>query len=150
MNIKSEKWLNRFMKIAEDVSEWSKDPSSKIGAVIISNTGRILATGYNGFSSRFNDTEDLYQNREFKYSRIIHAEMNALINALNYGINIDNSLLFVYGLPVCNECAKIISNTNIKTVVMKYKHSEKWEESFKITKEIFKECGIEVIDLNNF
>ena len=63
---KSLKWVKRYMRIAREVSYWSKDPSSKIGAVIVSETGRILATGYNGFPEKMEDNPSDYENREFK------------------------------------------------------------------------------------
>ena len=57
------KWDNRYMDIARDVAMWSKDPSSKIGAVAVDDKGHILCTGYNGFPRGIDDTEERYNNR---------------------------------------------------------------------------------------
>src|SRR6056300_1094742 len=75
------KWDQRFMDMAMMISTWSKDPSSKIGAVIVNDERRILATGYNGFPRGIADYEERLNNREEKLDRIIHGEMNALMNA---------------------------------------------------------------------
>ena len=76
------KWDRRFMDMAQLISTWSKDPSSQIGAVAVNDQRRVLATGYNGFPRGIADTEDRLNNKDEKYPRIIHAEMNALMNAL--------------------------------------------------------------------
>ena len=64
------------MKLAREISTWSKDPSSKIAAVIVNDERRILSTGYNGFPRGIADTEERLNDREQKYPRIVHAEMN--------------------------------------------------------------------------
>jgi len=78
-DVRQLKWDNRFMTMAELISAWSKDPSSQIGAVIVNDERRILATGYNGFPRGIKDTEERLNDRDEKYPRIVHAEMNALI-----------------------------------------------------------------------
>src|SRR6056300_1257995 len=82
------KWDKRFMDMAQMISTWSKDPSSKIGAVAVNDEKRILATGYNGFPRGIADTEERLNNRDEKYPRIIHAEMNVLMNALYNGVSL--------------------------------------------------------------
>lgn len=143
------KWLWRFMNVAKEVSTWSKDPSSKIGAVIVNDDKRILATGYNGFPKPVADDERLHE-REKKYPLVIHAEMNALLNSLNNGVPVAGANLFVYGLPVCSECAKNVAQSGIKNVIITeidvngrwYSH---WQEK---SLPIFKECGINTIIVN--
>ena len=75
------KWIQRYFKIAEQVSSWSKDPSSKIGAIIVGDKGQIISQGYNGFPRGVIDSEDRYNQRETKYKLVVHAEMNAILNA---------------------------------------------------------------------
>ena len=82
------KWPIRFMNMAKMVSTWSKDPSSKIGAVAVNDERNILATGYNGFPKGIADTEERLNNKDEKYPRIVHAEMNALMNALYNGVSL--------------------------------------------------------------
>lgn len=76
-----DKWDIRFLDLAKLVSTWSKDPSTKVGAVIVAPDKRIVSTGFNGFAQNMGDIGYLYANREEKYSRIIHAEMNAVMFA---------------------------------------------------------------------
>lgn len=146
MNVKvNSKWDNRFMKIAREISTWSKDPSSKIGAVIVNNDRRILATGYNGFPKGIEDTDERLHDREQKYPRIVHAEMNALMAALHSGVSVKDATIYVYGLPVCPECTKSIIQAGIKRVVISpdpYVYVTSWTEKWEnISKEILKEVG---------
>lgn len=119
------------MTIAETVSFWSKDPSTKVGAVIVSPDKQILATGYNGFPRGFDDSEHLYNDRENKYKNIIHAEQNAILNALYHGVLVKDSYLFVHGLPVCSSCAKHCIQAGIKYFVINEKHyPQNWKEEW--------------------
>ena len=112
------KWDRRFMEQAKLIASWSKDPSSKIGAVIVNDERRILATGYNGFPRGISDSEERLNNRDEKYPRIIHAEMNALMNALYNGVAVKDATLYVYGLPICPDCTKCVIQAGIKRVVL--------------------------------
>jgi len=141
------KWDNRFMQMAQMVSTWSKDPSSKIGAVAVNDEKRILATGYNGFPRGIADTEERLNNRDEKYPRIIHAEMNVLMNALYNGVSLKDSTIYVFGLPVCPDCTKSIIQAGIKRVVLPYPIEAKgrwkqvWEEK---SKPMLEEAGVVV------
>ena len=68
------------MQLAEQISTWSKDPTSKIGAVAVGDKGQVLAQGYNGFPRGMDDNELFYLNRVTKHNRVVHAEMNAIYN----------------------------------------------------------------------
>lgn len=141
------KWDIRFLKIAKEISTWSKDPSSKIGAVIVNDDRRILATGYNGFPRGIEDSDERLNNREEKYPRIIHAELNALMNALYNGVSVKGATLYVYGLPVCSDCTKSVIQSGIKRVVLTATHNapEKWRESWdNLSAPMFKEAGVSV------
>ena len=138
------KWDLRFMKMAKEVSKWSKDPSKQIGAVAVGENHRILSTGYNGFPTGIFDHEDRYDNRELKYKYVVHAEKNCIYNACLNGISLAGASLYVYGLPVCCECAKGIIQVGIKEVIVEENCFDiaKWNDSFEITKEFFNETGI--------
>ena len=139
------KWDNRFMDMAEMISTWSKDPSSKIGAVAVNDERRILATGYNGFPKGIADTEERLNNKDEKYPRIIHAEMNALMNALYSGVSLKDATLYVYGLPVCPSCSKCVIQAGVKRVVIPATKTDKgnwqqvWEEQ---SLPMYKEAGV--------
>lgn len=141
------KWDERFMEQAKLIASWSKDPSSQIGAVIVNDERRILATGYNGFPRGIADTEERLNNRDEKYPRIIHAEMNALMNALYNGVSVKDSTLYVYGLPVCPSCTKCIIQAGIKRVVIPAEKTDKgnWQEIWETqSSEMFKESGVQI------
>ena len=106
--LSNRKWDARYLKIAKDVSEWSKDPSTKVGAVIVGDKHQIVSQGYNGFPRGFKDSLDRLENKPVKYQYTIHAEANALYNALYNGSCVNGSTIYVHGLPCCIECAKAI------------------------------------------
>lgn len=137
----------KYFELAKHISEWSKDPSTKIGAVIIGDHGQVLSQGYNGFPRGIEDTVERWNNRESKYKYVVHAEMNAIYNAGLNGARLEGSTLYVFGLPTCSECAKGVIQTGIKRVVMESDEHlpERWKESMDLTKSMFEEAGIEVI-----
>ena len=146
------KWDKRFMKLAREISTWSKDPSSKIGAVIVNDERRILATGYNGFPRGIADTEERLNDREQKYPRIVHGEMNALMNALYSGVAVKDATIYVWGLPVCSECTKSVIQSGIKRVVITYPElaPEKWQIQWKeMSKPMYDEAEVSVTYLNH-
>lgn len=145
-DIKQNKWDKRYLDMAENVAQWSKD-STKIGAVIVGNYGQILSTGYNGFPRNHYDNPEFYENREEKYKRIIHAEMNAIYNSSLTGISLKNSTLYVHGLPPCSSCALGIVQVGISRVVVKQKdidNNVRWGESWELAKTFFQEARIEL------
>jgi dCMP deaminase len=144
------KWDRRFLDMAQMISTWSKDPSSKIGCVVVNNEKRIIATGYNGFPRGIEDSPDRLNDRDQKYPRIIHAEMNALMNALYNGVSVKDCTLYVYGLPVCPACTKCVIQAGIKRVVIPTSKTEKgeWEKVWREQSlPMFQESGVQVIDL---
>ena len=140
--ILSSKWDYRYLALAREVSRWSKDPSSKIGAVAIGSKGQVLAQGYNGFPRGVSDQLPRYTNRETKYKYIVHAEQNLIYNATYNGVSLDRSTLYVTGLPVCSECAKGVIQVGIKRVVMPVQEIQRWKESWELSASMFDEAGV--------
>lgn len=138
------KWDNRFISLAKEISTWSKDPSKQIGAIAVSEKKQVLAQGYNGFPRGIEDSIEKYHDKPTKYKLVVHAEMNVIYNATYNGISLSDSTLYVYGLPVCSECAKGIIQTGIKKVVMSsIDIPDRWKDSFDLTKAMFDEAGVE-------
>lgn len=137
-------WDQRYLDLAQHISTWSKDPSRKIGAVVVGNDGQILSIGYNGFPRGINDDERLHD-RETKYPLIVHAEMNAIYNATLNGISLRNSTLYVWGLPVCSDCSRGVIQVGIRRVVMNSTDASigHWAEHWEKTKAVFDEAGVE-------
>ena len=139
------KWDHRFIKVAQEVQSWSKDPSTKCGCVLVKDR-RILSTGYNGLPASLSDSLERYQNREFKLAAIIHAEKNALFNAAKNGTNTDSSTAYVTW-PPCSQCASALIQAGISKVVCPNPTTgpERWVENFKLANNLLYEAGVEVL-----
>ena len=139
------KFDKRYLDLAKFFSTWSKDPSTGVGAVAIGAHGQVLAQGYNGFPRKVQESPERMNNREIKYQYVVHAEMNCIYNAGFNGAKLDGSTMYVYGLPVCNECAKGIIQVGIKRVVIPENGTdvpERWKVSILDTQRMFKEAGV--------
>lgn len=110
-----QKWDRRFMTIAEQVATWSKDPGHKVGAVLVRDNV-VIATGYNGMPRQMADTAT---SRDEKLSRTIHAEMNALLNALRQGVQIADCTVYVTTLPICERCAVHLIQAGVRRAVQR-------------------------------
>ncbi len=142
--ILSNKWHLRYLGLAREVSTWSKDPSKQVGAVAVGSKGQVLAQGYNGFPRGIYDGNIRYNDRKTKYQLVVHAEQNVIYNATYNGVSLDKSTLYVWGLPVCCECAKGIVQVGIKRVIMPAAdYPDVWLDSFDHTSDMFGEAGIE-------
>lgn len=140
-----EKWDARFCELAKFVSEWSKDPNAKVGAVVFSKRGGDVSIGYNGFPMGVEDSAERLEDLETKLELVVHAEQNALIAA---GSRTMGSTLFVWGKPVCARCAGSIIQAGVKRVVALNPDSvnaeSKWHKTGKVAQQIFLEAGVEV------
>lgn len=144
MAFKSTKWDQRYLNIAREVASWSKDPSSKIGAVAVGYWGQILSQGYNGFPRGIEDSEARLTDRAEKIKRVIHAEMNCIYNAARNGVDLKGADVYVYGLPTCRECAKALIQVGATRIIGAHSTEVKveWAESHADAEEMFREAGI--------
>ena len=141
-----DKWDKRYLALAKEVSTWSKDPSTQVGAVTVGSKKEVLSQGFNGFPRGIEDSDDRYNHRQTKYKFVVHAEMNAIYNATYSGVSLDGATLYVYGLPICSECAKGIIQVGIKKVVVKKaKELDNWNESVELSKQMFDEADVELV-----
>ena len=141
-----DKWDKRYLALAKEVSTWSKDPSTQVGAVTVGAKKEVLSQGFNGFPRGIEDSDDRYNHRQTKYKFVVHAEMNAIYNATYSGVSLDGATLYVYGLPICSECAKGIIQVGIKKVVVKKaKELDNWNESVELSKQMFDEADVELV-----
>lgn len=112
------RWDEYFMGISKLAGMRSKDPNTQVGACIVGDDNKILSMGYNGFPNGCSD-EDFPWDRdgdmlETKYAYVTHSELNAILNYR--GGSLAGSKLYVSLFP-CNECAKAIIQSGIKTVI---------------------------------
>lgn len=137
-------WDEYFMAIAKLSAMRSKDPSTQVGACIVSGDNRILSIGYNGAPNGFNDDKFPWEREgdrlETKYPYVCHAEMNAVLNFRGTKKDLEKAKIYVDLFP-CNECAKIIIQSGIKEVIYlsdKYADTEENVASRKL----LDECGV--------
>ena len=112
----SDKWNKRFMEVAFLVASWSKDPSTKTGAVIVGPDKEIRSTGYNGPVRGVDDDVPERYERPTKYDFFEHAERNALYNACLTGVSVKGCVMYATHAP-CVDCARAIIQAGIKTVI---------------------------------
>ena len=155
-DVMSNKWVERFIDLSKHISEWSKDPSTKVGAVIVRPDKSICSTGFNGFPRNIIDWEHDYNDRETKYKKIIHAETNAIFFA---GEQLENYSLFTYPFAPCSRCAGNIIQTHkhgkpgIKHVFFPKASEEvliRWKDDLLFSINMLNEAGLVPceIDLN--
>lgn len=112
---KQQEWDEYFMKIAETVATRSKDPSSKMGCVIVDPKNRVVSLGYNGMLQGADESKMTLSERPMKYYFAIHSEMNALIFAHQ-----DLAGCTIYNrVATCENCLKYCLQAGIKRFVYK-------------------------------
>ncbi len=148
----SDKWNYRFMDLAFLVASWSKDPSTKTGAVVVGPDREIRATGYNGLVRGVDDNIPERMERPTKYDFFEHAERNAVYNACLTGTSLKGCVIYATHAP-CTDCARAIIQAGIKTVVTNKleidEHTPKgtWRDKLNYSAQMFKEAVIEYIEL---
>lgn len=143
-------WDEYFMAIAKLSAMRSKDPSTQVGACIVSDNNRILSIGYNGAPNGYHDDNFPWDREgkplETKYMYVVHAERNAILNYRGSRKDLEGARIYVDLFP-CNECAKEIIQSGIKEVIYlsdKYKE----EDNVIASKKLFDACGVTYQKLN--
>lgn len=150
MKLDSPKWINRHLQLAKEISEWSKDQSTKVGALIVTDMGKPVSWGYNGIPMGVDDSVAIRHERPTKYHYYAHAERNALDLSRS---SVEGCWLFVTH-PPCSDCARGIIQTGISTVVVDYEgvlefsKRDNWTESFRHTVIMFNEADVRTIYFN--
>ena len=142
-------WDEYFMGIARLSSMRSKDPSTQVGACIVSADNRILSIGYNGAPNGFDDTYFPWDREgdrlNTQYAFVCHAEMNAILNFRGSKKDLEGAKIYVDLFP-CNECAKLIIQSGIKEIIYlcdKYKDTD----DIKASKMMLDICKVEYREL---
>jgi dCMP deaminase len=139
----STKLVDWALDMAVHVAKLSKDPSTKVGAVILDPKRRIVSGGYNGFPRGVEDSDERLNNRETKLRMTIHAERNAL----SFATAPVNGCTLIVTHPCCAQCAAAIIQADIAHVVWR-KPSEamamRWAEDFSHARKMFEEAGVQI------
>ena len=134
-------WDGRYGRLAAHIAEWSKDPSTKVGAVIVDSQQRIVSTGFNGFARGVDDDDALYAQRDIKLLRTLHAEQNAILFAHR---SIAGCTIYVTH-PPCARCAAMLIQSGITRVVHPPNQlSDKWAHELAAASTMYREAGVVV------
>lgn len=138
-------WDARFLDMAKYVAQWSKDPSTKTGAVLTTYDNRVLSIGYNGFPRNVADTPERLNDRETKYALIVHCEMNAVLNAM---APVTGGTLYTWPFGSCTRCAVAMIQAGVERVVFPECPADKlerWGVDMKRAEAVYREAHIQVV-----
>jgi dCMP deaminase len=139
------KWDLRFLRLAKEIATWSKDPSTQVGSLIVDQDRRIVSTGYNGFCKGVGDDPERYANRDEKYPRIIHGELNALLFANR---DLQGCTLYTWPFMSCSRCAGPVIQKGITRCVAPETppdQASRWGTDTLLAVEMFAEAGVTLV-----
>ena len=137
-------WDLRFLSLAKHISDWSKDPSTKVGAVAVRNQ-RILATGYNGFPRGVVDSAERLHDRQEKLLRTVHAEANIVAQASLHGVSLNDSTVYIWPFLPCSSCCTLLIQAGVSRIVVPdIEIPERWVVSFTTSVEMLDEAGLKL------
>jgi dCMP deaminase len=140
----STKWDKRFLLLAKMAASWSKDPSTKVGAIIVNQQRRVVGLGYNGLPRGVPDSDTLLRDRVTKYPMTVHAEMNAILNSWDLNL-VKGTTLYVWPMFPCADCAKAIIQSGVRHVVYPEATADaasRWHTSWAIAVHMFSLAGV--------
>lgn len=135
-----------FMEMASLVAGWSKDPSTKVGAVIVDNDRRVVSTGFNGFAKYVKDHAERLADRDTKLQLTLHAEANAILIARR---SVENCTIYITH-PPCPHCASMIIQSGIRVVYYKKPNADflsRWGRQMDTSLAILREAGVPAREL---
>lgn len=138
-------WTDYFLAMAHLVASKSKDPSTKVGCVVITEDKVVAATGYNGLPRGVEDKAERME-RPAKYLWTSHAEENAVAQAARVGMKLKGGTAYVTHMP-CSRCARTLIQAGIETVVVDRGTTSMPQEEFDVAMQMFKEAGVDVAQI---
>lgn len=147
MDVLKPKWAGRLLKLSNEVSTWSKDQSTKVGAIITTKDGSPVSWGFNGMPMGIDDDVESRHQRPEKYKWMAHAERNAM-DLAPIG-DLSGCIMFVNFSP-CPSCAQSIIQRKIDTVVVDERYTadkmpDRWKEDMLLAVEMLREAGVKVL-----
>lgn len=151
----SERWDRYFINLAIENARMSKDPSTKVGAVIVGPDKEVRSMGFNGLPRGFEDTSERLQDREMKLSFVVHGELNAILNAARIGVSTKGCSLYfaaidpsglIWGGAPCVRCTVEIIQSGITEIVCPpFKNTpSRWARSVELSRDVLREAGVPV------
>ncbi len=138
-------WDRRFIRRAQEISSWSKDPKQKVGCVMVKDK-RAICEGFNGFPEGLSDDLHRLKDSDYKNKVIIHAERNAIIDATRRGSTLLGATAYITRHP-CSPCASMLAQAGVKKIICPAPvlSGSKWSDSFKIASDLLCEVRVQVI-----
>ena len=149
----SERWDHHFLQLAIDHARMSKDPSTHVGSVIVGPDREIRSSGFNGFPRGIADDLERLHDRDTKLKLVVHAEMNAILNAARVGIPLKGCTLYlaatdqsglVWGGAPCTRCTVEIIQAGIAEIVTRPFKTvpSRWADDVAFAKSLLTEAGL--------
>jgi len=139
-------WDLRMLAAAKLFSSWSKDPSTRVGALLVDSSRRFVSMGYNGFAAGLDDSVDRLSNREYKYGCVLHAEENVFFNAT---APLFGTTLYTYPMPPCSKCTAAAIQVGVIRIVSVSGHyrtlSSDWKEKLEWAREMCEQVSIPIV-----
>ena len=145
-----DKWDKRFVDLAHLIAGWSKDRSTKVGAVIVGRNREVISTGFNGFPPGIDDEIEERHERPVKYLYTEHAERNAIYLAAANGAGLRGTNLYVTMHP-CAECARAIIRTGVTRLVTRVvpqplDTTGNWRDGCLTAQSLLREAGVSITE----
>lgn len=138
----------KYFQLAEyQANLFSKDPSTKVGALFLApHSLQVLCQGYNGFPRNVNESDPSRWERPQKYFYVSHAEANCISNACRHGTPLEGCIAVVTLFP-CTSCAKLMIQAGIRMLITQQPNMKckRWGEEFMYSLEMFQEAGVDIM-----
>ena len=155
------RWDNHFLRLSLEFASMSKDPSTKVGAVIVGPDRELRSSGFNGFPRGITDSRARLHDREVKLSMVVHAEVNAVLNAARIGTPTKGCTMYLiatdatgehWGGPPCVRCAVEVMQAGIAEIVsLPFKSvPSRWKESIETARALLTEAGVTYREVDGF
>ena len=155
----SDKWDRYYLQLALDTARMSKDPNTKVGAVIVGHDREVVASGFNGLPRNIADTSERLNNKDLKLRIVVHAEMNAVLNALRAGVSIKGYTLYsaltddsghVWGCNPCTRCTVHLIQSGLANIVSYAPRiwRSSWDTDNRFARTLLHEAGVGYRDVN--
>lgn len=140
--MKNNKWDIRFMRLAVEARSWVKGPDLGVGACVVSPDRRGFSLGFSGLPRGMEDTDERITQLEFKDYHLVHAELNAILNA---GRSVVGWTMYATTCP-CAHCSAAMIQAGIVRVVSPPPFDGRWKRHHLEGRDALRECSVEVVN----
>lgn len=142
----TESWRDYFVGLALHAASRSKDPSTKVGCVVVDGDMDVRATGYNGFPRGVSDLAERYADKDGKLLRMVHAEANAIASAARAGKVLKGCTLIATKFPCPNCTALIIQSGIVEVIAPPANDGSRWADMNAVSVSMLNEAGVRITE----